>query len=171
MSGEQPFRYLWLAEGGRLSASETAGARRLGIDRRCLEGEAVEGAYAHVCALPGEGARMPYDQPEVQQARRDALAWWIPLLGEDLVCLSTLSLDAVHLGGAITVARSPRHFRDDPFARLFPATTVRTSLFSTVPAPPGPVLERYAGAPWPGGRFPATASAVNRGELYEHARR
>ena len=50
------------------------------------------------------GARLPFDTPEVQQVRRDALAWWIPLLGESLVCLTTLALDPVNYGGAITVA-------------------------------------------------------------------
>lgn len=159
MTEQRPFRYVWLAEGGRLSTSEQPGARRLGIDRRCLEGEAVAGAYAHVCALPDEDAHIPYDQPEVQQARRDALGWWVPLLGDALVCLSSLSIDSVRYGGAITVARSPRHFGQDPFARLFPGTTVKTSLFSAVPAPPGPVLERYAGAPWPGGSFPTVEDA------------
>ena len=76
-----------------------------------------------------------------------------PLLGDSLVCLTTISLDAVHCGGAITVARDPRHFRADPFAFLFPGGTLETDLFSAVAPPPGPVLERYAGAPWPGGSF------------------
>ena len=46
----------------------------------------------------------------MQQARRDALAWWVALLGPDFVCLTTLALDAVRYGGAITVARSPSAF-------------------------------------------------------------
>ena len=33
------------------------------------------------------------------------------------------------------------------------APSCETGLFSAVDAPPGPVIERYAGAPWPGGRF------------------
>ena len=147
-----PFTYLWLAD-GRLDLEESPGARRFGVDARCLVGEPVPDAYVHLCALEDPAARVPYDQPEVQQARRDALAWWIPLLGDELVCLSTLSLDAVHCGGAVTVARSPRHFGEDPFARLFPGRTLRSDLFAPVPPPPGPVLERYAGAPWPGGSF------------------
>ncbi len=151
-----PFAYLWLAD-GRLSLDERPGARRFGVDARCLEGAAVPDAYVHLCALEGPEARIPFDQPEVQQVRRDAYAWWIPLLGDDLICLSTLSLDAVHYGGAVTVARSPRRFGDDPFARLFPGRTLRSDLFCAVDPPPGPVLERYAGAPWPGGRFPAVA--------------
>ena len=57
--------------------------------------------------------------------------------------------------GAITVARSPRWFSSDPFARLFAGHVVRTDLFAEVPPPPGPVMERYGGTPWPGGAFPA----------------
>ncbi|HSD23327.1 MAG TPA: hypothetical protein VLB79_03285, partial [Solirubrobacterales bacterium] len=89
----------------------------------------------------------------VQQARRDALASWIPMLGDDLVCISTFSLDESRCAGAVTVATEPRFFDQDPFARLFPATTVRADCFSRVPPPPGPVIERYQGAPWPAGSF------------------
>src|SRR5687768_18546548 len=39
-----------------------------------------------------------------------SLAWWIPLLGDELVCLSTFALDASRYGGAVTVARSPHAF-------------------------------------------------------------
>jgi len=59
-----------------------------------------------------------------------------------------------HCAGAITVARDPDLFDQDPFARLFAGTTVLTGLFSVVAAPAGPLIERVAGAPWPGGRFP-----------------
>ena len=96
-------------------------------DARCLQGEPVAEAFAHVCALPGDGAALRFDEPEVQQARRDALAWWIGMLGDDLVCLTTLAIDASRYGGAITVTRAPVAWRDDPFARLFPGTIVRTS--------------------------------------------
>lgn len=130
------------------------GGRRLGIDRRCVEGEPVPGCFAHVCAEVNEAARIPFDQPEVQAARRAALAWWIALLGDSLVCLSTFSVDSVHCAGAVTVARSAQLFTHDPFARLFPGTIVPTGLFSSVPPPAGPLTERTAGAPWPGGRFP-----------------
>ena len=85
--------------------------------------------------------------------RRDALAWWIPLLGDELVCLTTLAVDAVNYGGAITVARSPELFSEDPFARIFPGTVVETELFSPVLPPVGPAIERYSGAAWPGGAF------------------
>jgi len=81
------------------------------------------------------------------------MAWWIPLLGDALVCLTTLALDEAGYGGAITVTSRPVDFREDPFARLFAGTVVRTDLFAPVAPPAGPVLERYAGVAWPGGRF------------------
>jgi hypothetical protein len=147
----KPFAFLWW-DGERLSAERSAG-RRMRADVRCLAGE-PERAFAHVCALPDDGARLRYDEPEVQQARRDALAWFIPLLGVDFVCVTTLALDASDTAGAITVARKPDAFSADPFARLFPGTVVETDIFAAVQPPPGPAIERYSGAPWPGGRFP-----------------
>ncbi|HEU0025019.1 MAG TPA: hypothetical protein VFQ12_10325 [Thermoleophilaceae bacterium] len=141
-------------DGERLSADPRAPGRRFRADPRCFEGEPVAQAYANVCATVGRDAALRYDEPEVQQVRRDALAWWLPLLGADLVCVTTLALDASRYGGAITVARRADRFESDPFARLFPATVVEADLFCDVSAPPGPVIERYAGAPWPGGDFP-----------------
>lgn len=123
------------------------------IDARCLSGEPVRGAFAHVCALPDEGAALAFDQPEVQQVRRDALAWWIPLLGDALVCVTTLALDEARYGGAITVTREPVDWGCDPFARIFGGTLLRSDLFCEVAPPAGPVIERYAGVAWPGGTF------------------
>ena len=148
----KPFAFV-VFDGTRLSLHPRAPGRRLRIDSRCVEGTPVPGAYAHVCALPDRAAALRYDEPEVQQVRRDALAWWVPMLGDDLVCLSTFALDASRCAGAITVARDPAWFADDPFARLFPGTVVRSDVFCPVPPPAGPPIERYAGAPWPGGRF------------------
>jgi hypothetical protein len=82
-------------------------------------------AWAHVCALADEAARLPFDTPEVQQARREALAWWIPLLGGSLVCLTTLAADLVHYGGAVTVATDRAFFADDPFAGSSPGRSSR----------------------------------------------
>jgi hypothetical protein len=154
VSAAPPFAYLSF-DGEGLSPNPRAG-RRLRIDARCLSGEPVTGAYANVCALPDESAALRFDEPEVQQARRDALAWWIPLLGDDLVCVSTFALDASRCAGAVTVARRPTCFDADPFARLFAPTVARVDFLCPVPAPPGPVIERYAGAPWPAGSFDAT---------------
>ncbi|MBA2504620.1 MAG: hypothetical protein H0V29_01595 [Thermoleophilaceae bacterium] len=151
--GDLPDGAAYLAFDGDELRPGTAGGRRFMVDARCLEGTPVDGAYAHVCALPADTAVVAFDQPEVQQVRRDALAWWIPMLGDALVCLTTLALDESHYGGAITVTREPAPWSEDPFARMFPGTVVRTDLFCEVLPPPGPVLERYAGVAWPGGSF------------------
>jgi hypothetical protein len=148
----KPFAFV-VFDGTQLSLDPHAPGRRLRIDSRCVDGVPVPGAFAHVCALPDKAAALRYDEPEVQQVRRDALAWWIPMLGDDLVCLSTFALDASRCAGAITVAGDLAWFADDPFARMFPGTIVQTDLFCVVPPPAGPSIERYAGAPWPGGRF------------------
>jgi len=140
-------------DGQALHAGEQPG-RTFMVDARCLDGEPVAGAYAQVCSLTDAAAALPYDHPEVQQARRDALAWWIPLLGDALVCLTTLALDEARFGGAITVTTEPAYLDEDPFARLFAPTLVRSDLFCRVPPPAGPVIERYAGVAWPGGTLP-----------------
>jgi hypothetical protein len=136
-------------DGSRLTTDRQSGGRRFRLDPRCLSGEPVPGAYANVCAGPA----IRFDEPEIQQARRDVLAWWLPLLGDELVCFTTLALDASRCGGAITVATSARFFEDDPFARIFPGTIVETDLFARVPPPTGPAIERYSGLAWPGGAF------------------
>jgi hypothetical protein len=150
--GELGFAHV-VFDGERLSADPHSRGRRLRLDARCLRDERVAGAYAHVCASTDPDAVLRFDEPEVQQVRRDALEHWIPLLGAELVCLSTFSLDSSLCGGAVTVARTPELFADDPFARLFPATVAQTGIFCAVPAPAGPVIERYSGVPWPGGCF------------------
>jgi hypothetical protein len=155
----KPFAFV-VFDGDRLSADPRAPGRRLRAEPRIFEGEPVAGAFAHVCALPDRDAALPFDEPEVQQVRRDALAWWVPLLGDDLICLTTFALDARRYGGAMTVARRPDSFSADPFARVFPGTVIPTDLFCKVPPPCGPVIERRAGVPWPGGRFAAASPAA-----------
>ena len=141
-------------DGVGLRRARGAPGRRLRADPRCFgDGGTGVPAYANVCALPDHDARLPFDEPEVQQARRDALSWWIPLLGDAFVCVTTLAADAVHYAGAITVATDPRWFELDPFARLFPGTVVTTSHFTYADPPAGPVIERKRGVAWPGGRF------------------
>ncbi len=93
MRGELPFAFVRF-DGRRLDPGPKGSGRRLRIDARCLAGDPVQGAIAHVCALADPNATLRFDEPEVQQARRDALAWWIGLLGNDFVCLSTFALDA-----------------------------------------------------------------------------
>ena len=122
----------------------------------------MHGAFAHVCALADDDAALRFDEPEVQQARRDALAWWIPLLGDALVCLSTFAIDASRCAGAITVARDPGYFQDDPFTRLFPGRVSRPTSSprcrcrpgrssNDTPAPPGPREHSDDEAPQPSG--------------------
>ncbi len=154
-----PFAFIgW--DGELLSAPPARGARRVRIDSRCLEGEPEAGVWAGVCCLSDRAAVVRFDEPEVQYARREALQWWIPLLGDALICLTTIAVDASYCAGAITVSRSRTALEQDPFRSLFPQTIVPTGIFSRVPAPAGPVIERYAGAPWPGGHFPAAAGPL-----------
>ena len=142
-------------DGVRLHGPRSPGDRRraLMVDARFLLGAPVRGAYAHVCALTNPDASLAFDDTEVQQVRRDALAWWVPFLGDNLICLTTLALDGARYAGAITVTRRPVASSDDPFARIFPTTVLRTDLFCRVAPPAGPVIERYSGVAWPGGRF------------------
>jgi len=140
-------------DGERLTVAPDLAGRIMEIDPRCLHGRAVPGAYAHVCALAGDRARLRFDEPEVQQVRRDAMAWWISLLGDSLVCLSMLAVDESRCAGAITVTLDPGWFEQDPFARLFGGTGVETDVFCAVAPPAGPVVERYGSVPWPGGSF------------------
>jgi hypothetical protein len=146
-------------DGTELTLERGTAGRRFRADPSCLayDGGGVQ-AFAHVCALADSEAALRFDEPEIQQVRRDALAWWIPLLGDDFVCLTTLALDASLYGGAITVARTPQWFEEDPFARIFPGTIVETSIFKETAPPVGPVIERYSGVAWPGGAFRNVAS-------------
>ena len=153
MALEGPGRVV-VYDGSSLSLDPDSPGRPFLADERCFAGPPVDRAWAHVCASPDAEAAIRFDEPEVQQARRETFAWWIPLLGDDLVCLTTLALDGARYGGAITVVRRERDLSADPFAQLFPGKVIECgNLFSEVAPPPGPVIERYGGAPWPGGSF------------------
>lgn len=94
--------------------------------------------------------------------------WWCPkkqqffrglvrLQAEAAVACSrlvsvTFVRDSSHFSGAVTVRRHGRALlREDPFRRLGPAEMldVGPGLFGVVAAPPGPVIQRCSGAPWP----------------------
>ena len=62
--------------GSRGERTDRAGRERAPLSRRLalLPGPPVP-AWAHVCALRDDAAGLPYDTPEVQGVRRDALAW------------------------------------------------------------------------------------------------
>ena len=135
MSDALPFAYVSF-DGAKLDSDPHAG-RRLRIDARCLAGEPVKGAYASVCALPDRDAALRFDEPEVQQVRRDALAWWIPLLGDELICISTCAVDASRFAGALTAARSKDLLDQDRSAGSFRnCGRRRLPMFCTTPVRP-----------------------------------
>jgi hypothetical protein len=137
----------WLAMWVR-RARPVADARR--VDARLLD---RAGAPAHVSLVrPPPGVELPFDDLAVQQARRAVLA------APPFDAVTTLLRDSSHFEGSLTVARGPdvERLRDDPFARVFPARILRidAGVLGVVPAPAGPVIERYGSAePWPSDRF------------------
>jgi len=91
-----------------------------------------------------------FDDPAVSGALRAMLA------GPPADVVSTLVRDSTHLAGAVTVRRAdPRALADDPFARLGLPILARVDggLFGRRAAPAGPVIQRYAGQPWPAAGF------------------
>jgi hypothetical protein len=129
-------------------AKPTRDARR--VDARLLD---PDGAEAHVSLVrPPLAVRLRFDDLAVQQARRAVLA------AAPFDAVTTLLSDASHFEGALTVARGAdvARLRDDPFARIFPARVLRVAagVLGRMPAPAGPVIERYGSArPWPWDRF------------------
>ena len=123
----------------------------LRVDDRLIDPAGPPAWISLVLAPPG--ARLPFDDLAVQQARRRILAGSFP------AAVSTLLRDDSHFEGAITVARSSRdtqRLRNDPFARIFPAKLLRVEagILGSMPAPAGPTIERYgSGNPWPWTRF------------------
>ena len=111
------------------------------------------GAGADVSlVLAPAGVRVLFDDPAVQQARREILAGPAP----DLV--TTLLSDASHFEGALSAWRGAPAWtvRGDPFARIFPARRLRIGpgLLGVTPPLAGPTIERYGSArPWPWDRF------------------
>jgi hypothetical protein len=139
----------WLAIWAR-NAKPLREARR--IDARLLDPHGDEASVSLV--LPPPGVRLLFDDLAVQQARRDVLA------GPPVDAVTTLLSDASHFEGSLTVYRGAdrARVRDDPFARIFPARIlhVGAGVLGRVPAPAGPVIERYGSAqPWPADRFAA----------------
>jgi hypothetical protein len=136
-------------------AAWTAGRKpvrgALRADARIVDPTGAPATVSLVLTPPG--ARVPFDDLAVQQARRDVLA------RPPFDAVSTLLRDASHFEGAVTVARGAQVARlgDDPFARLFAPRVLRVGagLLGRMPPPAGPVIERYGSAqPWPWDRFP-----------------
>ena len=99
------------------------------------------------------GFDLLYDDAAVQRARQ------IVLEGQPPAAVTTLSRDASHIGGALTARRGAdavRRLRDDPFARILPASVVQIGpgLIGSPKPPANLVIERYGSTPWPGDRFP-----------------
>ncbi len=111
------------------------------------------GAGADVSlVLAPAGMRVLFDDPAVQQARREILAGPAP------DCFTTLLSDASHFEGALSAWRGAPAWtvRADPFARIFPARRLRIGpgLLGVTPPLAGPTIERYGSArPWPWDRF------------------
>lgn len=139
----------WLAAWLRAS-KPVRDARR--ADPRIVDPAGAAAAVSLV--LPDRERLTIFDDPAVQGARRAVLADAEPA---DLV--TTLLVDASHFAGSLTVRRGPHalaRLRDDPFLRVAAGRLllVGSGLLGTVPAPPGPVIERHGSdVPWPGGSF------------------
>jgi hypothetical protein len=139
----------WLAIWTR-RAKPLRDARR--VDARLLDPAGAEAVVSLV--RPPPGVRLLFDDPAVQQARRAVLA------APPQDAITTLLSDASHFEGSLTVARGAGVARlaDDPFARVFPARVLQVGagVLGRVPAPAGPVIERYGSErPWPWDRFAA----------------
>ena len=121
----------------------------LGIDARAID---PDGGPAWISlALAPEWMRVLFDDPAVCQAMRVVLA------GSPVDVMTTLVRDPSTIGGALTAthAPTPASLADDPFARIFPRMLLRVDggFVGTMPAPAGPGVQRYAGAPWPWDQF------------------
>jgi hypothetical protein len=121
----------------------------LGIDARAID---AHGGPAWISlALAPETLRVLFDDPAVCQAMRVVLA------GSPVDVMSTLARDPSTIGGAFTATHgpTPNGLADDPFARIFQRTLLRVDagFVGTMPAPAGPGVQRYSGAPWPWDRF------------------
>lgn len=159
----------WLAlldaAAGELRARATEGGQRVGwlcawrgtarphraalrVDERLLAADGLA-CRVSLVLLPGNG-RPIADDPIAIQARRAVLR------DGRLPAVSILTDDPVHLAGAITLARTDRPeellaLADDPFARVGHARQldIGAGVLGWIPLTAGPVVERYAGAPWP----------------------
>jgi hypothetical protein len=109
------------------------------------------GAEAEVSLLVLPRDRSPlFDDPTVSGALRALLA------GPPPDAVSTFVRDSSHFAGAVNVRRhDAARLADDPFARLGAVRRLRVGpgLFGHGAPLPGPVIQRYAGQPWPAAGF------------------
>lgn len=124
----------------------------LRVDERLLD---PHGAACRISlVLLADGARPIADDPVAIQARRAVLR------DGRLTAVSMLTGDPVHISGSLTLARTDHPdelhaLSEDPFARLGPARQldIGPGVLGWVAIVCGPVVERYAGAPWPADRW------------------
>jgi hypothetical protein len=127
------------------------GHEQLRVDPRLID----PGGPAATVSLVMPPHTIPFDDPAVQQARRDLLA-----LADPFDAVTTIMRDDSTFCGSLLVARgsgAAARLRADPFARIAPARIVEVAagvIAAKVPWPAGPVIERYGSAqPWPADRF------------------
>ena len=123
-------------------------AQAVRADARVID---PQGAAGWLSIVQIDRHRAPlFDDPAVSGALRAVLA------GRPPDAVSTLVVDSSHFAGAVTVRRrDPPVLEADPFARIAPAVVLHVGpgLFGLVPPVPGPVIQRYAGQPWPAAGF------------------
>lgn len=144
---------------GHIAAWDAAGTppvRAVKVDARAVDPEGAAGRVSLVL-LPWR-LRLPFDDLAVQQARRAVLS------GPRRRLVSTFVRGDSIFAGAITALPDdePAGLVDDPFARIAPprALVVGEGFLASMPAPAGPVIERYGGGrPWPWDRFPHAGSS------------
>lgn len=124
----------------------------LRVDERLLD--PVGAACRISLVLLADNVRPIADDPAAIQARRAVLR------DGRLTAVSMMAGDPVHIAGSLTLARTDHPdelhaLTDDPFARLGPARQldIGPGVLGWVPIIGGPVVERYAGAPWPSDRW------------------
>ncbi len=91
-----------------------------------------------------------FDDPAVSGALRAVLS------GRPLDVVTTFVRDSSHFAGSMCVSRHDLgRLRDDPFARIGRALLLRveSGLLAKLAPPPGPVIQRYSGLPWPAAGF------------------
>lgn len=125
-------------------------ARACKIDERAIDSDGEPAGIS--LSLAPRDMSVPFDDLAVGQAIRRTLL----LPATDVI--STLMTGDARYVGAVTAARGDGVGRlaFDPFSRIFPSRQldVGAGFFGTMPAPTGPVGQRYGSAnPWPWDRF------------------
>lgn len=133
-------------------------ARPVRVDADVVARDEAAGVPAYiVLAADLTGKAVDHDDPAVNQAIRDYLGEYLPLLGRRFVAVSTL-LDRIMYAGGLTVldvgseAEARQLAMDDPWKRLYPGRVFQTvsAFFRRQLPPAGPGMQRSGGgSPWP----------------------